>query len=66
MESTRMMDDVNQIQRARQHLHDGESLVADLREFITRQRIAGRSTREADRLLQQVQATLEHLRDRCC
>ena len=59
------MDPAAQRQRARQHLQDGESLVADLRGFIAEQRMAGRSTRDADRLLQQIQANLDRLRD-CC
>lgn len=59
------MDAAAQIQRARQHLQDGESLAADLREFIAEQRVAGRSTRNADLVLQQLEATLERFRDRC-
>ncbi|HET7238270.1 MAG TPA: hypothetical protein VFI76_04550 [Terrimicrobiaceae bacterium] len=64
MKSDRVdMDATAQRQRARQHLQDGESLVADLRGFIAEQRMAGRSTRDADRLLQQIEATLDRLRD---
>ena len=59
------MDPAAQRQRARQHLQDGESLVADLRGFIAEQRMAGRSTRDADQLLQQIESTLDHLRN-CC
>ena len=59
------MDAAAQIQRARQHLQDGESLAADLRAFIAEQRVAGRPTGNADLLLQQVEATLERFRDHC-
>ena len=59
------MDATARIQRARQHVRDGEGLVADLRDFIAEERMAGRPTRDADRLLQDIEATLDHLRG-CC
>lgn len=59
------MDAAAQTQRAHQHLRDGESLAANLREFIAERRMAGQSTRDADRLLQDIEATLDRLRG-CC
>ncbi len=59
------MDAAAQMNRARQHLQDGEGLAADLRAYIAEQRLAGQSTCTADRLLQQIETTIEHLRNRC-
>ena len=60
-----MADSSAQTDRVRQHVQDGEELISELRDFVSRQKAFGRPAVEAEQLLRTVQATLSRLRA-CC
>ena len=56
------MEPQNQADRAREHVGEGECLVAALRELIDEQNAAGVSTESTERLLRTTLSTLDRLR----
>jgi hypothetical protein len=54
-----------QMERARQHLQEGERLIIALRDMIGEQEAEGRSTEAYERLLRGVLNTLERMRTYC-
>jgi hypothetical protein len=60
------MDPENRTDRAREHLREGERLVAALREMIDEQNAVGVSTESTERLLRTTLSTLDRLRTSLC
>lgn len=60
------MDHHNRTERAREHLREGERLVASLREMIDEQNAVGVSTEATKRLLRTTLDTLDRLRTSLC
>ena len=60
------MEPQNQADRAREHVREGECLVAALREMIDEQSAVGVSTEATERLLRTTLSTLDRLRSRLC
>ena len=60
------MEPQNRTERAREHLREGERLVAALREMIDEQNAVGVSTESTDRLLRTTLNTLDRLRTSLC
>jgi hypothetical protein len=59
------MEPQDRPERAREHLREGERLVAALREMIDEQNAAGASTETTERLLRTTLSTLDRLRTNC-
>ena len=59
------MHDQAQMERARQHLQNGEKLVMALKEAIGEQEAEGKSTEATERLLQEMLTTLDRMRNLC-
>ena len=60
------MESQNRTERAREHLREGERLVAALREMIDEQNAVGASTEPTERLLRTTLNTLDRLRTSLC
>ena len=60
------MESKNRTERAREHLREGERLVAALREMIDEQNAVGVSTEPTERLLRTTLNTLDRLRTSLC
>lgn len=60
------MEPQNRTERAREHLREGERLVAALREMIDEQNAVGASTETTERLLRSTLSTLDRLRTSLC
>jgi hypothetical protein len=60
------MEPQNRTERAREHLREGERLVAALREMIDEQNAGGVSTETTERLLRSTLDTLDRLRTSLC
>lgn len=60
------MEPQSQTERAREHLREGERLVAALREMIDEQHAVGVSSQLTERLLRTTLNTLDRLRTSLC
>jgi hypothetical protein len=56
------MDGEAQMERARQHLREGERLAVALKQMIDEQEAEGKATEATERLLRAVLVTLDRLR----